>query len=56
MPAAGFPVSDPLYQAVARVRDAMIALCMEVHYQSCASGVGRKPDDAANSSDLQLGG
>jgi hypothetical protein len=56
MPVAGFPVNDPLYQAVARVRDAMIAVCMEVNYQSCASGIGRKPDDAPDPSELQRGG
>ena len=38
-------LADPkLYTLVVAARDAMHALCVEVHYQSCASGVGRPTD------------
>jgi hypothetical protein len=35
---------DPkLYRLVRAAEDAMHSLCVELHYQSCASGVGRPP-------------
>ena len=43
MEKAGFPGNDPLYLKVCKARDAMQELCMEAHYLSCKSGVGR-PD------------
>jgi hypothetical protein len=38
---------DPeLYRLVTAARDAMLALTVELHYQSCKSGVGRPPTGA----------
>ena len=42
---AGFPVNDKLYQLTAKSYDALHHLCVEIHYLSCTSGVGR-PDKA----------
>jgi hypothetical protein len=40
----GFPGTDILYQLVRRVEDDLQALFVELHYLSCASGVGRKTE------------
>jgi hypothetical protein len=40
----GLDVRDPdLYRRATAALDAMHALTVELHYQSCASGVGRPP-------------
>ena len=49
MEKAGFTPSDPLYQLVCKAYDATHRLSVDLHYRSCASGVGResnakKPD------------
>jgi hypothetical protein len=42
----GFPGNDPLYFDVCRAHDMAQALWVNLHYLSCASGVGmpRKPE------------
>jgi hypothetical protein len=42
MQKVGFLTGDPLYQLVAKAEDVMRHLSMELHYRSCAGGVGRK--------------
>ena len=37
----GFPADDPLFLRVCKAYDATDALCMDLHYRSCASGVGK---------------
>jgi hypothetical protein len=39
----GFKPSDPLFQKVAAAYDAAHRLFIELHYMSCAGGVGRSP-------------
>ncbi len=41
----GFIPTDRLYQLVCDAQDAVQALTVELHYQSCAGGVGRSPDE-----------
>ena len=42
MSRVGLDVGDPkLYRRVRAAEDALHALTVELHYQSCASGVGR---------------
>jgi len=43
MERTGFPPSDPLYQSTKKAYDAVCSLCMDLHYLSCKSGVGRPP-------------
>jgi hypothetical protein len=45
MEQAGFPPDDHLFQTTKRAYDAICTLCMELHYLSCKSGVGRAPKD-----------
>jgi hypothetical protein len=40
----GFPGTDNLYQLVRRAEDDLQVLFVELHYLSCASGVGRKTE------------
>ena len=40
-----FPPDDPLFLKVVAAHDAVCALSIEMHYQSCKTGVGR-PDKA----------
>ena len=44
---AGFTGNDLLFQLVRRAEDDVQALFVELHYQSCESGVGRQ--DGASS-------
>jgi len=39
----GFPPNDRLYQLVCQTYDKVHNLCVELHYLSCQSGVGREP-------------
>jgi len=48
MEKVGFPLSDPLYQLVLKAQTAAQSLTMELHYRSCASGVGRGTGDDGN--------
>jgi hypothetical protein len=41
----GFPPSDRLYQHTKKAYDAVCSLCVELHYRSCESGVGRPRKD-----------
>jgi len=41
----GFLPSDPLYVRVRLAYDAMHSLCMDLHYRSCKSGVGKPTDE-----------
>ena len=44
MDATNLRLADPkLYGLVVAARDAMHALTVELHYQSCGQGVGRPP-------------
>jgi hypothetical protein len=38
-----FPLDDPIYRAAKRAYDDVCSLCMDLHYLSCQSGVGREP-------------
>ena len=38
----GFPQDDKLYQIALRTDQDLRHLCMELHYLSCKSGVGRE--------------
>jgi hypothetical protein len=44
MTKVGFPMADPLYQTVRKAEVALQGLTTELHYLSCASGVGKPPD------------
>lgn len=44
----GFLPGNPLLQRVAAAYDSLHALCVELHYQSCSSGVGRPSPPAPN--------
>jgi hypothetical protein len=39
----GFPLNDKLLRLTATAYDALHSLFVELHYMSCKSGVGRKP-------------
>jgi hypothetical protein len=39
----GFPPDDPLFVRVRKAYNATHALCVELHYLSCSSGVGKPP-------------
>jgi hypothetical protein len=39
----GFPLNDPFYQSVKKARESIFDLSMDLHYLSCAGGVGRAP-------------
>jgi hypothetical protein len=39
----GFPPNDKLLRLTANACDALHSLCIELHYLSCMSGVGREP-------------
>jgi hypothetical protein len=41
----GFPQDDKLYQIALRTDQDLRHLCMELHYLSCKSGVGREKKD-----------
>jgi hypothetical protein len=43
MERTGFPPHDPLFKSASRAYDAVCSLCMDLHYMSCKSGVGRPP-------------
>lgn len=43
MEKVGFPSDDRLYQLVCKTYEAIHGLCVELHYLSCESGVGREP-------------
>ena len=43
MEKAGFPAYDPLFLRVQKAYDAMHALCVDLHYRSRSSGVGKPP-------------
>lgn len=47
--AVGFPPADPLTQLATNAYNALHALNVELHYQSCRSGVGRPPREDAGS-------
>jgi hypothetical protein len=38
----GFAPQDKLMRLVVEARDAMHGLCVELHYQSCGHGVGKR--------------
>ena len=42
--ARGFSQSDPLLREVIAAYNALHALCVDLHYQSCRSGVGQPAD------------
>jgi hypothetical protein len=37
----GFPPDDPLFKSARRAYDAVCSFCMDLHYLSCKTGVGR---------------
>jgi hypothetical protein len=39
----GFPPNDKLLRLTANAFDSLHSLCIELHYMSCKSGVGREP-------------
>ena len=39
----GFPPDDPLFVKVSAAYDAMLSLCVSLHYLSCSSGVWKPP-------------
>jgi hypothetical protein len=39
----GFPPNDPLLKSARRAYDAVCSFCVDLHYLSCESGVGREP-------------
>ena len=41
MEKVGFLPTDPLYVQVRLAYDSMHSLCMDLHYRSCKSGVGK---------------
>jgi len=43
MDISGFPRDDQLLLKVTAARDALHKLCVEVHYMTCKTGVGRPP-------------
>ena len=45
MEKVGFLPTDPLYVGVRLEYDAMHSLCMDLHYRSCQSGVGKPTDE-----------
>lgn len=42
--ARGYSQSDPLLRNVIEAYNALHALCVDLHYQSCRSGVGQAAD------------
>ncbi len=44
----GFPLNDPFYQSVKKARESIFDLSMDLHYLSCAGGVGRAPSSPQN--------
>lgn len=45
MEEVGFVAEDPLFRLVNKVYEALHELYNELHYRSCASGVGREPTE-----------
>jgi phosphoribosylpyrophosphate synthetase len=45
MEKVGFPLTDTLYQMVLKAQTAAQSLTMDLHYRSCAGGVGRATED-----------
>jgi hypothetical protein len=45
MERTGFPPNDPLFKSASRAYDAVCSVCMDLHYLSCKSGVGRPPNE-----------
>jgi hypothetical protein len=43
MERTGFPPDDPLFKSARRAYDAVCSFCMDLHYLSCKSGVGKPP-------------
>lgn len=43
MERTGFPPNDPLFKSARRAYDGVCTFCMDLHYHSCKSGVGRSP-------------
>jgi hypothetical protein len=41
MERTGFPPNDPLFKSARRTYDAVTSFCMDPHYHSCKSGVGK---------------
>ena len=45
MEKCGFPPNDRLYEHAKRAYDAICSLCVEAHYLSCKSDVGKARND-----------
>jgi hypothetical protein len=43
-----FPPDDPLFKSARRAYDAVCSFCVDLHYLSCKSGVGRAPKQTPN--------
>jgi hypothetical protein len=41
MERTGFPPNDPLFKSARRAYDGVCSFCMDLHYLSCKSGVGK---------------
>jgi hypothetical protein len=41
MERTGFPPNDPLFKSARRAYDAVCSFCVDLHYLSCKSGVGK---------------
>ena len=41
MERTGFPPNDPIFTSARRAYDAVSTFCMDLHYLSCKSGVGK---------------
>jgi hypothetical protein len=46
MERTGFPPNDPLFKSASRAYDAVCSLCVDLHYLSCKTGVGRVPAES----------
>jgi hypothetical protein len=51
MERTGFPPNDPLFKSARRAYDAVCTFCMDLHYLSCKSGVGKSARDQQKGSE-----